>query len=536
MLAQQTLALTVLLYHDIVVPGNVLQPDHQRKSTLLYASFSELGHWLSHETAWMTVCVVREPVLNEVDDGMSCFMRFFLKALAPLLKIPLTFTVDGQVWPLQISGFALVADEAALKATYCNKGASGIRFCLRCQNVLRGADIDAIKPPFVHVSESNPDLFVQMTDSDAFAIVDDLARVAAAPHHKGRFEELQRCSGFNFAPHGLLQDKEVRELLPPSKANYDTMHVYFSQGVFGSETRLLFVALEKAFKDKLSPVSSQDFVALVSAHWITPGAGSLHNTPSERRRGATLAFRDKASASMLLMLFPLLEFFVRTFLITVDCLSREVASYLALCSVIRVVRQTKQNPSQHGGRLQALQQIHMTLYADAWGRDRVRPKHHYQFHLGPQALHWGSMFDCFCTERKHRAFKSVATSSNQHFERTVLRKLILHEEELMKTAIFENGLRSKDALVWKGNVVRKGDCFLFHRPAVFAFIVQTFSKQAGSIRILGQKWESETERTADGGTSWWTSAVEAFILPDDIENATLAYFRDVKGDRLLVLA
>lgn len=77
MLEQPSLSLTVLLYHDIVVPGNVLQPDHQRKSNLLYASFCELGHWLSHVTAWMTVSLVREPLLAEVDDGMSCFMRFF---------------------------------------------------------------------------------------------------------------------------------------------------------------------------------------------------------------------------------------------------------------------------------------------------------------------------------------------------------------------------------------------------------------------------------------------------------------------------
>jgi len=535
MLEQPSLSLTVLLYHDIVVPGNVLQPDHQRKSNLLYASFCELGHWLSHVTAWMTVSLVREPLLAEVDDGMSCFMRFFFKALNPLLRRPLTFTVDGQVWPLQISGFALVADEAALKATYCNKGASGIRFCLKCQNVICRTDINAIRAPFVHVSESDPSLFIEMSDSDVFAIVDELARFSAAPHTKVRFRELQLCSGFNFAPQGLLQDKEVRELLPPSKANYDTMHVYFSQGVFGSETQLLFEALDAAFKARRSAVSSLDFVALVSADWITPAPeSSLHSTPSERRRAATLAFRDKASASMLLTLFPLLDFFVRTFLQTVESLSREVASYLALCAVIRLTRLAKQSPSQHAGRLPAAQQAHMCLYANAWGWDTARPKHHYQFHLGPQALHWGAMFDCFCTERKHRAFKSIAAlCRGEHFERSVLSKLTLHEEELAKTATFENGILDR-SLLWKGKRLHRNDCFIFHRPARFAFVVQAFSMDDGTIRIVGEKWEHEAE-PADGGSTWWTSAVAAFALPEDFEYATQAYFRDIRGDRLLVL-
>ena len=199
MLAQPTNALTLLLYGDTVIPGNVLQPDNQRKSTLVYASFCELGRWLSNVSAWITLCVVRETLLADVVDGLSCFMRLLLKALSPLLEAPLTFSVDDQVWPLQISGFALVADEAALKATYCHRGASGIRFCLRWQNVLRNTRLDAILPPFVHISESNTALFIEMKDSDVFDIVDHLAMVSAV-YSQGRFKELQLCSGFNFAP------------------------------------------------------------------------------------------------------------------------------------------------------------------------------------------------------------------------------------------------------------------------------------------------------------------------------------------------
>jgi hypothetical protein len=46
------------------------------------------------------------------------------------------------------------------------------------------------------------------------------------------------------------------------------MRVYFSQGIFGSETCLFFQALDTAFKDQRASLSSQDFIALVSAFFV----------------------------------------------------------------------------------------------------------------------------------------------------------------------------------------------------------------------------------------------------------------------------
>ena len=46
----------------------------------------------------------------------------------------------------------------------------------------------------------------------------------------------------------------------------------------------------------------------------------------------------------------------------------------------------------------------------------------------------------------------------------------------------------------------------------------------------------EAERTDDWESSWWTSPIDAFAVPDDFEDARAGYYRDVRGDRLLVLA
>ena len=108
-----------------------------------------------------------------------------------------------------------------------------------------------VAAPFVHVSESDPSKFQVMSDKDVFLLADHLAQAASAGACKVA-PNLLKATGLNYVPNGLLQDKNIRRMLGPSGANYDAMHVYYSCGIFGYETKLLFDA-SKRRKRKCRP-------------------------------------------------------------------------------------------------------------------------------------------------------------------------------------------------------------------------------------------------------------------------------------------
>ena len=60
----------------------------------------------------------------------------------------------------------------------------------------------------------------------------------------GEFEDAEKLYGINYAPHGVLFDAELRELIPPQSTNReDAMHVFFSNGIAGKEVSFFLRAL-----------------------------------------------------------------------------------------------------------------------------------------------------------------------------------------------------------------------------------------------------------------------------------------------------
>ena len=70
-LALDSKALRLIIYHDAVVPGNVLHPNHQLKSNLVYATFAEFGQAaIGMECMWFTLAVIREGELDNLEAGL----------------------------------------------------------------------------------------------------------------------------------------------------------------------------------------------------------------------------------------------------------------------------------------------------------------------------------------------------------------------------------------------------------------------------------------------------------------------------------
>ena len=67
------------VYTDEITPGNQLRSRNPRKIHAVYWTLLDLGmELLSDDSMWFVLAVVRSGVVNDMPDGLSCFMRIAL--------------------------------------------------------------------------------------------------------------------------------------------------------------------------------------------------------------------------------------------------------------------------------------------------------------------------------------------------------------------------------------------------------------------------------------------------------------------------
>lgn len=486
-------ALTLLLYNDGIIPGNVLSPDPARKSTVFYISFAEFGNHLQSENLWCPIAVIRDSILHSIPNGLAGFFRQLMKSLLPpassLLQGGEPMNIAGEAWLLKIKKFEFFADEKAIKDSFLHKGASGLRCCFKCKNVLTQSHL--ADDYFVHISEGVFSKFDQQSNTDIFEVADYLAGAVAAGASKTRVEELQKFSGLNYAPSSILFDPDVRSHLGPDMVWYDPMHIYFSGGLLGYEISLLCHSITEAHKAGLINFSCSDFADLVAADWKCSAKPSvLHSSCSSRRRAFKLAIKDRCNASMLLMLWPLLDFIARTVLAGHACIQKQVDSFMALCATVRTICRAKRKPDL-AVTIQQKQSSHMQSFIMAYTKSSCRPKHHFQFHIQKQIAESRVMLDCFACERKHRLFKAVcnALASNNSFEQSVLVRMLSSQREQLATMEFDH--RFANNVVSHGPVsVHLKDCLII--PSDQCFIIEELVASNGIPYARGRLWQLVT--------------------------------------------
>ena len=527
--------LQLLVYCDEVTPGNVLAPDHTRKSYLVYISFTAFRTWLSHTGSWLPIAVIRSKTMESLEGNFSEHMLGCVLSLQQQLckEEGLAFCVDQQSFWLQVDPkFAFVADEAAIKGFLGCKGASGVKPCVKCKNVLykRANSQEGVNPYFVTVSEYRCDRFDPTTDSDVETIINFL-KLESTRKTPRQFEKDEKLSGFNLIPTGLLCHESVRATILLKNILYDPMHIYLSNGLIGEEMVLFFKALNSS-----TALSWTDFETLVAADWTQCSAGVGRITKSERRAISRESLiggghHYKGGASQLLSLLPFLLFFLGH-IVEPTCprISKQVKSFLSLLLAARQIDLGKK-----GGRLDAellleLQSLAQDLFCQAYGRSKCRPKHHYQFHLAEQYKNHDQVIDCFTPERKNAEFKNNIAPLQKRlssFERSCLELLLLQQQELdERSAIdLEDGLKGPvssspelaQALgvadlqvassVRQGNVVMMVGCFRIFQSTGVGVLVRAYFSSRGAAYMLGEVWDLESERF-NFAYSWWTRSSE----------------------------
>ena len=306
---------SLVVAHDEITPGNVLRPDNARKFTSFYFTFAEFGDFaVRHESVWFHVGVLRSTVVKEVIGGLSCALRLLLRAFTMESH---GFT-DGVLLPLDSGPTLLFAklrihlgDEAALSQGLSIKGASGIRPCLKCCNVLKKDSGLAHRRPLdlVEVSCSDTSRFVQNTDRSVWQQYD---RLVALDSHSSRAEmdRQQKAVGMNINANGVLADMALRPHVGPvSTMTYDWQHTFLSNGVASQE---MFMFLEACRGEGLTNIYSL-LEQFCKAEWCFPEQGRtkgnvIHQIFNKAREQASKE-HWRSGASELLTAYPLVRRF-----------------------------------------------------------------------------------------------------------------------------------------------------------------------------------------------------------------------------------
>ena len=135
---------SVVFYCDEVTPGNPLKALNTRKLWVIYWSFLQLGEALCDEEVWFLLSVVKTSTVREVAGGWSHIFNRCTKTFYEDYdcRQGLVFKYEsGESLCLICVLLILVADEAGLKAVWSCTGASGLKPCMICLNLLQGSAV-----------------------------------------------------------------------------------------------------------------------------------------------------------------------------------------------------------------------------------------------------------------------------------------------------------------------------------------------------------------------------------------------------------
>ena len=134
---------SILYYTDEVVPGNPMKSQNNKKVQVVYYTFAEFGaDARSKEEFWLIASVLRSSEVNKIEGSMSqvavqVLLSMFGTDTHNLKTAGIRVTTsNGQ----EIRIFAVLKgtpmDESAIHQTWLCKGASGIKICVLCANVV----------------------------------------------------------------------------------------------------------------------------------------------------------------------------------------------------------------------------------------------------------------------------------------------------------------------------------------------------------------------------------------------------------------
>ena len=512
--------------------------NHHNKIYAFYYSFAEFGAiYLRKECVWVLFGVIRTHVLKEIGVPVSSVMRTVMRRLEVLrtrgwvlVSAPATLCF-ARIWKL-------VADEAALKSVWQNKGAGGTQICMFCKNVCEHSVASMGDGYLVNPGEPDVSKFDLRSDADVWAAI-DLLRARKPVMGKGAFESFEQSMGFAFDERGLLSDLALRDVAKPvSMTAFDPMHVSLSSGVANEEIYSVLEALRDAHKIKYADIGA------TFESWRLPCKAEA-DMRRKIRQTFVAGFEKpcrksgsfKCEASIVLGVYELLRHYLLHVLTDEQKyrVRKAMKSYLELASFLDLYLHAKND----GGvaiapLLQEASRRFLAARRDAYGPDAFRPKHHMMQHIAPQLVAWdGLLVDCFAHERRHKMIKEKAEplENTSRFERTcTVRSLLNYEAELNNMDVgsgtligTEEKLASDNAFTVShgveqyGITAHSGDYLCSHGLPRQAFKVIAGAKHGEDYGVLCQELRAVDREFHGQWSSTWACDPAADIIMTDLQ-------------------
>ena len=433
--------LNLLVYVDETTGGNPLNPVTGKKSWLIYVTVLEWNHFVKLEDFWLVASLIQHENVPKVPGGLSHIMKALLlhwHSGGILDPAGLSIDLNGQPTLVRFKVRGMVSDEAATKLVMQFKGASGLKPCGKCVNVIskfhsRMIDL-ASDDLFVDIAETDVSKFVRTSDANVQHIWQSLENVHYTAS-KEEAEKLEKLYGWNWCPEGVLAHALCRSILPASACHFDFLHVLFSNGIVSLEIAL--------FWDQVSRLTTLTLSDL--ERWILSGFTfcknhTLGNYALKKLVDPKLLEKGSyaGDGSQTVMTALLLEVFVQTVLLDLDGPLKIFAHcYLKLCELIRWYFRMKfgkcKDQANHSSFLIPLISRHLASFQECYGKNSVKPKHHFCFHAAEAFDVQQTVLDCWTAERKHRVYKDVSRKyqPDASFEPNVLVRLLVIQEHAL---------------------------------------------------------------------------------------------------------
>ena len=392
--------LHLVLAWDEATPGNVLQPDLQRKAAMTYGAIAQMPV-LWADDAWMTLAVIRTREMQSIANGYPQSLVHYLRWLRQETQHGFTLVLNDEPTLCTIAKVSLVADADGLRLLTGCKGSSALKPCFLCQNVLNGHDK---VQNHVHISCCDVHACHLQTQDNLIQIQRHLETLLSRKER----EEAEKLLGWHLhaLSASILVQEDLRNWIPLSSLRYDPMHCFLANGIVPQELGLWYNALLDKTSCDIDTVRRY-----VLQCWTASKESTLDIIKifTQKRWQKERDFRGDASEA--LSVLPLMVAFSwEVILPDFPAMLPHCECLTALLALICCWTDAKRsgNLQVKSIEMQQLQKVHLDKFASVYSIDVCRPKHHYSLHL---PLQWDAhtlCVDCFPAERKHRLFKRIA--------------------------------------------------------------------------------------------------------------------------------
>ena len=429
---------SLILYTDEVSPGNQMLQLNARKTWAFYWSILEFGpSVLSDEESWFEILLYRTTQTKCIKGGMSALFATVIKAFFNDSKHNMQTSgiyvqlCNGPRIRLFIKLRYMVADEAALHYSWGCKGSSGLKPCLKCDNVFNSKY--ATGPNSRNIIDSDhsnwavtdkcldTSKFVRSSKETILDIVDHLA-AAKGTMSNGQFNAKATNLGWNYIPNGVLMDPICRPLVDPvEQTAFDHQHVFMVSGIFS-----IHLGFFMEFVTKLKITHAVFYKYCDAWNWparmTATGVGAFC---PERAKSSMRAGVFKSTASEARSITPVLGHYVnKTLMNSKDPTTRRHASsFMLLVEVVELLECVDRAPEARE-QFRTSVVAYLKSFASVYGEENMVEKHHMALHVAEQIDRFG--LGCYVLERKHKNIKKYSNevvNTNSGWDRSVMREV-----------------------------------------------------------------------------------------------------------------